>query len=376
KHNEVVEKLLTLNQSVIPNSKKLPKVVVVKPAMKKGLGNRFPGIVCGFLYSIITNRLLFIDGYNHFEDYFEKDFEHNWEKVANLYNNRSFKSLHNVEENEFSLITRGNLSSEEVNSYDILHVHTWDYVCVPIMSNPYYKEWINEIIPEYKVFTIISQKLFRLKSDVNKQIDTFINNNFGEYNIGIHLRLKKNIRKTIGMIIPIENYCRVVEMLLIGIGKRNVTVFIAADMNESRDTLINYIHKSLNSNKEFVKIVHVNNNMSIKNPSNRNPGTEISALIDMKILSFCDDLVLTFGSTFGYVAAGWSYRSLRRLRSPFVVMPMRNTTDDFAVDKIWLWRAESNEPCMYLSKELMKNADPETVKVFKTNPFWMHYSQG
>ncbi|CAG8726132.1 19469_t:CDS:1, partial [Racocetra fulgida] len=314
KHNKTVENLLKLSPKSITNSTKLPKVVVVRPHLKTGLGNRFPGIVCGFLYAMITDRLFFIHGYEQFEDYFEKDFEHDWKKVATLYKRRSSKSLHNILYNDFSLITRGNLNSEEVNSYDILNVHTWDYACAPIMSNPNHKEWINEIIPDYKVFTVISQKLLRLKSDIQNQVENFMTNHFGEYNIGIHLRVRKSTRKTKGWIIPIDHYCRVVETLLIGI-KKKVSIFIAADENKSRDTLISYIQNSLNSEQQrLVKIVYVNNNMSIKNKQTHNPGTELGALIDMKLLSLCDDLILTFGSTFGFVAAGWSFRSFRRLR--------------------------------------------------------------
>ncbi|CAG8654994.1 14076_t:CDS:1, partial [Cetraspora pellucida] len=375
KHNKTIENLLKLNPDYITNSTKLPKVVVVRPHTKTGLGNRFPGIVCGFLYSIITDRLFFINGYKDFHDYFEKDFEHNWEKVAHLYKDRKNKNLHNILRNDFPLITRGNLNSDYVNSFDILNVRTWDYACAPIMSNPNHKEWIKEIIPDYKIFTVISQKLLRLKSDIQKQVGNFMINHFSEYNIGIHLRMKKATPKTKGWIIPIDHYCRVVETLLIGI-KKNVSIFIAADENKSRDTLISCIQNSITSNhQEFVKIVYINNNMSLVNPNNRNPGTELGSLIDMKILSLCDDLILTFGSTFGFVAAGWSYRSFHRLRGPLVVMP-RNTTDDFASDKIWLWQAGSNEPCMYLGKVLIRDSDPETVKVFKTNPFWMYYSQG
>lgn len=40
------------------------------------------------------------------------------------------------------------------------------------------------------------------------------------------------------------------------------------------------------------------------NPS-RNPGTLESALIDMALLSRCDEIVTTFASSFGYVAAAW-----------------------------------------------------------------------
>ena len=37
----------------------------------------------------------------------------------------------------------------------------------------------------------------------------------------------------------------------------------------------------------------------------QNPGTVQSALIDMALLSHCDDLVVTMASSFGYVAAAW-----------------------------------------------------------------------
>lgn len=36
-----------------------------------------------------------------------------------------------------------------------------------------------------------------------------------------------------------------------------------------------------------------------------NPGTVQTALIDMALLSHCNDLVVTMASSFGYVAAAW-----------------------------------------------------------------------
>ena len=37
-----------------------------------------------------------------------------------------------------------------------------------------------------------------------------------------------------------------------------------------------------------------------------NPGTVTSALIDMALLSHCDDMIVTMASSFGYVAAAWA----------------------------------------------------------------------
>ncbi|CAG8776488.1 15206_t:CDS:1, partial [Cetraspora pellucida] len=128
KHNKIIAKLLKpSNES---NLLELPKVIVAKPDMNTGYGNRLVGVVCGFLYSLITDRLFFIDGYSNFENYYEKDFEHDWKIIEHLYQDSSSRYLHDTNDyNDFPLVARGNLSDEKT---DILYVHTWDYACAPI----------------------------------------------------------------------------------------------------------------------------------------------------------------------------------------------------------------------------------------------------
>ncbi|KAF0462064.1 Xyloglucan fucosyltransferase/Nodulation protein Z NodZ [Gigaspora margarita] len=369
KHNRIIAELL--NPS---NLSELPKVVVVIPDMKTGYGNRLPGIVCGFLYSLITDRLFFIWGYNNFEDYYEKDFNHNWNIVINLYKNTTYRYMHYLNQyNDFSLVARENLSNEDISSHDILYVYTWDYACAPITSNPYYKKWFDKIIPDYKVFTTISLKLLRLHPNINKQVETFAEKNFSNYAIGIHLREKKLLDD---MIIPVEHYSEVVKMLTIGMKNVNISIFVAAGSNNCRTKLINSLRKAFNHhNNNSINIVYTEENMDLRNPVSLNPVSEVGALIDMKLLSLCDDLVITYSSSFGFIAAGWSQKASRQ-RGPFVIMPVKDLDGDlWLVDKVWMWGAMSSEPCMYLSKQLIENEDEETVKAFKTNPLWMHFSQ-
>ncbi|CAG8735430.1 18000_t:CDS:1, partial [Racocetra fulgida] len=242
----------------------LPKVVVVRLDMNTGHGNRLPGIVCGFLYSLITDRLFFIDGYDNFESYYEKDFEHDWKIVTNLYKNSTSRYIHSLNSyNDFSLVTRGNLSNDELNSYDILYVRTWDYACAPITSNPYYKNWFNKVIPDYRVFTAISLKLLRLHLNISKQVETFVDNNFNDYNIGIHLRQKESPDD---MIIPVEHYSQVVKMLMLGIKNMNISIFVVAD-NDSRKKLVKSLREVFNSNNNnSIKIVYTEQYMDSPNP--------------------------------------------------------------------------------------------------------------
>ncbi|CAG8788920.1 12532_t:CDS:1, partial [Dentiscutata erythropus] len=369
KHNKIVAELLKPSA----NLSELPKVVVVIPDMKTGYGNRLPGIVCGFLYSLITDRLFFIWGYHNFEDYYEKDFNHDWNTVINLYKNSTYRYIHYLNQfNDFQLVTRGNLSTEEITSHNILYVYTWDYACVPITSNPRYKKWFDKIIPDYRVFTTISLKLLRLHPNINQKVETFADNNFGNYTIGIHLRKKKVLDD---MIMPVEHYKEVINMLVMGMKNMNISIFVAADSNDGREELINSFREVFNPHSNnSIKIVHTGENMDLRNPVSWNTGSEVGALIDIKLLGLCDDLVITYSSSFGFLAAGWSQKA-SRLRGPFVVMPISDSDDLWLVDKVWMWGAISNEPCMYLSKELMENEDEETIAVFKTNPLWMHYSQ-
>ncbi|CAG8495703.1 19033_t:CDS:1 [Cetraspora pellucida] len=370
KHNKIIDKLLKpSNES---NLLELPKVIVAQPDMNTGYGNRLVGVVCGFLYSLITDRLFFIDGYSNFENYYEKDFEHDWKIIEYLYQNSSSRYLHdNNDYNDFPLVARGNLSDEKT---DILYVHTWDYSCAPIMSNPHYKNWFDKIIPDYNVFSAVSLKLLRLHPQISQKVETFANNNFNDHIIGIHYREKKSPHD---MVIPIEHYVNVVRMLLVEAQNTNVTLFVAADNNNGLKKLVDSLHEAINSNSNdsSVKIFHSQDDLDAKNSVSWNTGTEVGALIDIKLLSLCDDLVITYGSSFGFLAAAWSEKASRR-RGPFIVMPIKNSIEDLlAADKVWVWGASTSEPCMYLSKWLMNNEDKETVKAFKTNPLWMHYSQ-
>ena len=157
------------------------------------------------------------------------------------------------------------------------------------------------MIPDYKVFATISSKLLRLQENIDEQAKNFVSSNFSDYNIGIHMRTKKSTKK---MVIPVEHYCQAVRMILLGKKENSVSIFVAADTNRGRDNLVDCLRHFLSHNDNSVKVVYAENNMNIKNPLTHNPGNEENALVDMKLLSLCDDLVITYGSSFGFVAAG------------------------------------------------------------------------
>lgn len=69
-----------------------------------------------------------------------------------------------------------------------------------------------------------------------------------------------------------------------------------------------------------------------------NPGTDLSAVVDMLLLACRKHLVITSGSTFGFVAAG-----LGDVR-PAVIAPYKH---DRPFDEPWFWGSVTSEPCFY-----------------------------
>ncbi|CAG8751082.1 5764_t:CDS:2, partial [Gigaspora rosea] len=159
------------------------------------------------------------------------DFDHNWDTVSYLYRESTAKDLHIRDKvNNFTLVARGNFSSVEINSYDILRVYTVGYICAPLSSNPYYKGWFNKIIPDYRIFATISLTLLRLHPNLKSQVEDYANNNFRDYNI--------------------EHYYEAVRMLMLEVKNKNVSIFVAADNTDGRNNLI----------------IHSEDNMDLENP--------------------------------------------------------------------------------------------------------------
>ncbi|CAG8774622.1 2220_t:CDS:1, partial [Racocetra fulgida] len=189
-------------------------------------------------------------------------------------------------------------------------------------------------------FTAVSLNLLKIHPNISQQVETFANNNFNDYVIGIHFREKKSPHD---YLIPLEHYANVVKMLLVETPTTNISLFVAADNNNGLKNLLNSLNETINSNSHnsSIKIFHTEDNLDAHNPVSYNTGSEVGALVDLKLLSLCDDLVITYGSSFGFLAAGWSKKASRK-RGPFIVMPIKNSPEDLTdVDKVWVWGATS-----------------------------------
>ena len=141
----------------------------------------------------------------------------------------------------------------------------------------------------------------------------------------------------------------------------------------------------------------------------RNPSTPESALIDMRLLSECDDLVITVASSYGTVAAAWGgiapvqmlhgahknvqvcctpwhFHHLGRCKCCLQLSMLARVSCrlrcSLRTQNPYWYRAITSEPCYWHGQIFLNNDDPfwgklgeKEVAAFKSNPFWMQYVQ-
>ncbi|KXS19238.1 hypothetical protein M427DRAFT_53193, partial [Gonapodya prolifera JEL478] len=237
-----------------------------------------------------------------------------------------------------------------------------------------------------------------------------LNNMSRFYVIGIQIRTLKET----DTVPPIKHY--VDAAMAIWRSSRQpwskTRIFLATDTASAREEVRSELllhHKTIVSdcasiNSELVacegsadlEVEHLlyreDSDISFGNIISRTVESDTDGLIDMKLLSMCDDLVVTYGSSFGFVGAAWGGIV------PTYVLHLkpeiankghrypdgtRNRTDPKAGYKLdmftfFFYRALSTEPCM---TQLILKFDDNTMGASKAsftgagNPLWPHYVQ-
>jgi len=170
--------------------------------------------------------------------------------------------------------------------YDVIQLITTDYPLLLLYGNPYHKAWLEENFG-MNAFSIVARRLMRLTPKVRKIYDEFRATKFGAHNIGIQMRLEKTRAKA-------ETFAQVARLLqMVNFpNEANVTkFFLATDQLSVQREVKGYLGDSLIYVEPFRE--------RYSNDS------ELYALVDMALLSSCDQLIITYKSSFGYVASAW-----------------------------------------------------------------------
>ncbi|BDA44693.1 hypothetical protein COCOBI_06-1710 [Coccomyxa sp. Obi] len=345
-----------------------------------GLGNQFPSVITGFLLALVTERCYFID-FPFYHRVMAPELDFSWDNhKARLL---SFGHDVNVIQPKEIQFWKG----EDLNGW-LMHDQKWyydafygimlkndpDYSGSLLQANPYHATWLRAVFPTGEMFQPLAHFLLKTKPEIEHQVQEFKKKHFRQVTIGLQIRRLKcdghDGSIHCDQLPEVENFAAVARALQLarGLDDADVRFFVGADERESYDKVV----KALGQDMVIFRADNGVGMVSSKVIGVNNPGTPESALIDMRLLSECNELVVTVGSSYGSVAAGWG---------GIPPVQMLHGLHKNVQNPYW-YKAITSEPCYWKGNIFLNNRDPfwgrlgpnETAQ-FKSNPFWMQYTQ-
>jgi len=143
--------------------------------------------------------------------------------------------------------------------------------------------------------------------------------------------------------------------------KRSCSYCVAADNQTIKDETILALKKQRNYPVFFL------DGPFLTKTNTFNPGTARASVVDMYALATCTQLIATYSSTFGPIAA-----SLGNIRYHVMYTTPPSLLHDHTA---WFGGGETSEPCFYLGKAFYSTLSKAERAVFESLPDWMSYTQ-
>ncbi|CAL8465697.1 g5233 [Coccomyxa elongata] len=186
--------------------------------------------------------------------------------------------------------------------------------------------------------------------------------NFGPFTVGLQVRTQKPLGA--GLADPsVRHYCTLARAVQLkqNLPDDQIKFFIATDSEKA----LAEIRRTLGPDRVVSMDGGAKEGVKEKTRAG-DPGTEESAVLDMRLLSMTDALLVTSASSFGYVAAAWGgivpIHVLHRGDKPSMLNP-------------YFYIPMDTEPCYWgAHRYFMDNAPKEAVDLLKENPMWMQYA--
>ena len=319
-----------------------------------GLGNRLPPLVTGCLVAMLTNKALMLD-LQEGQDLLEYAFDLDWRLHSAQLQSTLGEPVHLPKGWDFWLqqdmadLQGGILALSDHLDYN-----------VPLLRvNPHHSARIRSWFPDGQVFHHVSRRLFKLNFNMQTLADQFMQQHFTAVTVGLHQRAMK-IFSAID-ILESERFVAAALSAAESLGNvGQAKFFVAADTTAGAEQL-----SSLLPPGQIVR----NNlwDIDASRTLGGNPGTAEGAVLDMYLLSQCREIIVTSGSSFGYVAAGWG-----GVKPYYVTWARPNATPFY---EQLFWGSTTSEPCFFSGSNLLSDGPPDLVALFKTNPDWMQHTQ-
>ena len=304
-----------------------------------GWGNRLPSLVTGAILAIITNRTIAIRSPLDLDEYLRFSFP--WKLTP--YHDAILANL--------STVTLSNGHWPDLLGHDfrspsyatggpnIVEYMSGDYHIPILESNPHLRDFFDDYFPGGEVYSKFWRYIFKPSRQVGIAVRNTLSPFTAHYVIGVQIRTVKGLELGFKGFDATDFFN--ISMLLARSERVHgkARFFIASD---SRSLYLDAT-SHLGSSAFWVN----SKNIGASRTSAGNPGTEFSGIVDLFVLSRCDDLVISYASSYGWLAAALAGKF------PIYIYPkMDKGPKHFVAPKFY--RALTSEPCMWAASEIFQ----------------------
>lgn len=291
-----------------------------------------------------------------FADFVELGVDTDWRKYSTYYGTASKCTV------DFNRLTTGGLqwcAGDGVANATVMTYTSNDYDAPLLQVNPLLAEQLRRLFQAGDIFHQVGKFLFQPTARVVTALEPYMHL-ADDCLVGVQLRSNKPLPPgTAGQYLVPRQYAAVVRAIA---QQHPGNMFVAADTDIFQDMAGLFPERLLWWTNETQSTI------SRPLAAGGNPGSNLSAFVDLLILTRCKHIVVTAGSSFGVLAA-----ALSGVRPVHVV---RGKHEQPFLSP-WFWASVSSEPCLWKASIYIPSPLESAVRVAlkEQHPLYWYFEQ-
>jgi len=306
--------------------------------------------------AIFSGRVLMLEHDPAFAGYMELAVDAEWQKYSKFYASATRCTV------DLLRLTGGLQwcdGGATASGITVMSYSTSDYDAPLLQVNPVLEGRLKQLFPEGNVFHKVGRFLFRPSARVVEAVKAY-DSLAADCLVGMQIRQKKPLPAGVTTTYPIlEQYAAVLRAV-----SQNApgNVFVASDT----DIMVELA--ALLPDRHLWWTNETRTTIGRPLSAGDNPGSDLSAFVDVLLLSKCKHIVITAGSSFGVLAA-----ALRNSNPIHVVMG----NHDRPFYSPWFWASVTSEPCIWRASlnYPQSGMTAEVRAALKRHPLYWYFEQ-
>lgn len=284
----------------------------------------------------LTGRVFMVSPEQRFAEYMRLAVDADWGRHSALYGDASKLPTCEAFFNSFLRPDLDLCKAGETRNATLMWYSSSDYDVPLLQINPSLRDLLRRLLPSGEFFHETVKFLFRPSEAVYAALQPYRALS-AECSVGVHLRSLKPVKGGNKDYLDLQQFASVATGLA---GTRPGNIFLASDSDNFEQMAQLLPGRRVWWNRETQSSVH-----GVAAAGN-NPGSDLSALVDIMLLSRCKHIVLTAGSSFATMAAG-----LGNVKAVHVV----RGEHDKPFYNPWFWASITSEPCMWKAGRILSS---------------------